>query len=214
MNMMHGSFRSFAVALSILSTPISSIGSSCLRVFVLILAGRSSAAEGQTAPGTHLPAALFDFEEYWDLVNGRGSLIGAQAGAYPQPVSDAQGRGMAVRSGVSGMAAVSLDRVTTLALEQFQGRTYRPGLPADHPLDSSWTGLKLTRRVAPGTTLSVSQLVGDAAATGLTLGYGRAWGRWEADTGFWISSNTANMGLDTSSSGFDASLSRAISPSL
>jgi len=162
------------------------------------------------APATHLPAALFDFEEFWDLVGERGVVIGVQAGAYPQPVSDARGRGAAVRSGASAVTAVSLDRVTTLALERFQGETYRPGVAGDTPLRSTWTGLKLTRRVAPGTTVSLLQLAGDAAATGLSVAHGRTWGPWEADVGFWVSSDTANIGLETSYTGFDASLSRSV----
>jgi cellulose synthase/poly-beta-1,6-N-acetylglucosamine synthase-like glycosyltransferase/spore germination protein YaaH/peptidoglycan/xylan/chitin deacetylase (PgdA/CDA1 family) len=166
--------------------------------------------EEGTAPPGHLPAALFDFEEFWDLVDGHGALVGVQAGAYPQPVNDALGRGAAVRSGVSEVAAVSLDRVTTLSLEKFQGHTYRPGLPDDQPLSSTWTSVKLTRRVAPGTTLSVQQLLGDATATGFSFGHGRTWGPWEADLGLWVSTDTHNMGLDTSYAGFDASLSRAV----
>lgn len=165
---------------------------------------------GGNAPAGHLPAALFDFEEFWNLVDGYGALVGFQGGAYPQPVSDARGRGVAVRSGMSEVAALSLDRATTLSLERFQGETYRPGLAGDRPLSSTWTSLKLTRRVASGTTLSLQQLVGDANATGLSIGHGHTWGRWEADLGLWVSTDTANMGLDSSYAGFDASLSRAI----
>jgi hypothetical protein len=167
-------------------------------------------SEGGSAPAGHLPAALFDFEEFWDLVDGHGALVGMQGGAYPQPVSDARGRGVAIRSGESAVAALSLDRAMTLSLERFQGQTSRPGLADDRPLSSTWTSLKLTRRVAPGTTLSLQQWVGDATATGFSLGHGHTWGRWEADLGLWVSTDTHNMALDSSYAGFDASLSRAV----
>jgi cellulose synthase/poly-beta-1,6-N-acetylglucosamine synthase-like glycosyltransferase/spore germination protein YaaH/peptidoglycan/xylan/chitin deacetylase (PgdA/CDA1 family) len=179
----------------------------------------SSVGSGATNPATgvgtsvsagHLPAGLFDFEEFWDLVDGHGAVVGVQGGAYPQPVSDARGRGVAVRSGVSAVAALSLDRTMTLSLEQFQGQISRPGLANDQPLSSAWTSLKLTRRVARGTTLSLQQWVGDATATGFSLAHGHTWGRWEADLGIWADTDTHNMGLDTSYAGFDASLSRAL----
>jgi hypothetical protein len=111
---------------------------------------------------------------------------------------------------VSAVTAVSLDRVTTLALERFQGETYRPGVEGDTPLRSTWNGVKLTRRVAPGTTVSVLQLTGDAMATGFSAGHGLSWGSWEADVGLWVSSDTAHMGLDTSYAGFDGSISRDV----
>jgi cellulose synthase/poly-beta-1,6-N-acetylglucosamine synthase-like glycosyltransferase/peptidoglycan/xylan/chitin deacetylase (PgdA/CDA1 family) len=157
-----------------------------------------------------LPAALFDFSEFWDLVEGRGMVVGLQAGSYLQPVSDARGRGAAIRSGVSAVTAVSLDRVTTLAVERFDGETYRPDLESEAPLRSYWTGIKLTRRVAPGTTVSVLQLTGDGEATGLSLAHGRAWGPWEGSGWLWASSDTGEIGLDTMYAGFGASISRLL----
>jgi cellulose synthase/poly-beta-1,6-N-acetylglucosamine synthase-like glycosyltransferase/spore germination protein YaaH/peptidoglycan/xylan/chitin deacetylase (PgdA/CDA1 family) len=166
--------------------------------------------ESSAGPAGHLPAALFDFEEFWDLVDGHGALVGLQGGAYPQPVSDARGRGVVIRSGVSAVGAVSLDRAMTLSVEQFRGETSRPGLADDRSLSSNWTSLKLTRRIAPGTTLSLQQWVGDATATGFSLAHGHTWGRWETDLGIWASTDTHNMVLDTSYAGFDASVSRGI----
>ena len=117
---------------------------------------------------------------------------------------------MAIRSGESAVATLSLDRTMTLSLERFHGQTSPPGLADDRTLSSTWTSLKLTRRVAPGTTPAIQEWVGDATATGFSLGHGQMWGRWEADLGLWVTTDMHNMGLDTSYAGFDASLSRSV----
>jgi hypothetical protein len=161
-------------------------------------------------PSPHLPAALFDFDEFWDLVDGRGFLIGFQAGAYLQPVNDEVGRGAAVRSGTNTVLAVSLDWAMTLAVERYEGHTSRPGVAGDTPLSSAWMSFKLTRRLAPGTTVSLLQLTGDTAATGFSISHGRAWGPWEGELSFWSSTDTAQMSLATTYTGFGSTLSRAI----
>ena len=92
----------------------------------------------------------------------------------------------------------------TLSLERFHGQTSPPGLADDRTLSSTWTSLKLTRRVAPGTTPAIQEWVGDATAIGFSLGHGQMWGRWEADLGLWPSTDMHNMGLDSSYASFDA----------
>lgn len=171
---------------------------------------RAAAGRGHSAGAGHLPGELFDFEESDDLVGHPGILVAFQAGSFPQPVDDERRRGAAIRSGMSRLIALSLDRKTTLSMEHFQGQIDRSGLKQNGSASSDWTGVKLTRRAGSGTRFALEQLLGDETATTLSAEHEHSWGPWDVDCGLWLGSGKALMSLGNSYRGYHASLSHSL----